>query len=157
MFHEWIGEELTKIKEGDLIEPEREIDLQKDHFLDEMSEGLKKLFTLWRKTSQAIEAAKNTSTEALKKIVLELPTKELGVYEREEIKQKVRQVEMPLYLALERERATEQAFWISVMDEFPGASDKPLAVCKGFKVVWFEDRKKSVCPVCEGVEVVILG
>lgn len=143
MFHKWIGRELARIKEEDLIEPEYEMNPKTDHVLGEMSEELKRLFTLWRKTGQVTRAATKTAREALKKIILELPA-EANDTDLDEAKKKAEQLETSICIAKEREDAMCQVFWVSVRDEFPGANDKSLAVCKGFKVAWIEGGKEPM-------------
>jgi len=133
MFHEWIEEELARIEKKDLIEPEYEMDPKTDHPLGEMSEKLKKLFTLWRKTGQATREAKKAATSALVKIMRELP-EEPSNTELDEAEKRAQQVESSIRLAKERENLMRQVFWFSLRDEFPGADGESLTVCKGFKV-----------------------
>ena len=138
MFHRWIEQELAKIGEGELVEPEYEMDPKTDHLLGEMSEDLKKLFTLWRKTGQATKAAKKVFAGSVKKVLIELP-EEPEPTDIAETEKKVEQLKRSVTLAEMREDAMREVFWISVRDEFPEANDKSLVVCKGFKVASTED------------------
>ena len=137
MFHKWIAEELAKIKEQDLVEPEYEMSPKTDHVLGEMSEELRKLFTLYRKTGQATTATMKTARKAVKEILIELP-EEANHTDLEKAEKKAKELEALICLAREREDAVREAFWISVKDEFPEAKNRSLAVCKGFKVALTE-------------------
>lgn len=153
MFHKWVTEELAKIKKGDLVEPEYEMNPKTDHLLGEMSEELKKLFTLWRKASQATKAAKKTAAGGFKRILIELP-EEPQATDVKEAEKKAEQLKRSIRLAEERECAMREVFWISVRDEFPEANDKSLAVCKGFKVLSIEDEVTSMS---QAVELLLSG
>lgn len=144
MFHRWISEEMTKIATEDLIEPEHEM-REKDHPIGEMSDELKKLFTLWRKAHQETKEAYKKTAEAYKKIFFDFAAESKD--DLENAMKESRALEGETSLAKQREDALRQAFWVSVRDEFPKAGDGTLAVCKGFKIVWLEEEEERVLKV----------
>ncbi|KPJ73058.1 hypothetical protein AMJ48_02335 [Parcubacteria bacterium DG_74_1] len=152
MFHRWIEKELAQIREGDLVDPEYEMDPKTDHLVGEMSEELKKLFTLWRKTAEATKTAKKAFAGSVKKILLEFP-EEPVLTDVLEAEKKMEQLKRSVALAELREDAMRGAFWVSVRDEFPEAKEKTLTVCKGFKVAWIE---REVGPKDQIIEVVVM-
>ena len=143
--HEEIDQRLDRI--DNLIEPEGEMDPEKDHFIGVMSDRLKKFFTLWR--SVAVDFSK--SEEECCKIVRAIFNADEG--DRKDLEARVMPAEAEFNLLRQEERALREMFWLSVKREFPSAKGKSaIRVCKGFKIIWRErEEKKS-----SGLDVIIL-
>lgn len=147
MFHRWISEQMAKMDVKDYIEPEREMDPEKDHLLGEMSDDLKKLFTLWRKAGQETQAVAKKGAETSMQIVLNLQldsSVEPKKLDLEDMMEKVRVIEVQLANVKDREDALRLVFWLSVQDEFPAAGGNILAACKGFKIAWSEKEEERI-------------
>lgn len=143
MFHDWVAQEMAMIRPEQYIEPRTEFDPKEDYVVGEMSDGLKKLFTLRMNIDIAV-------FEAKKKMLLTIcslrpydkPDDEEKVLEKAE--KVVEEAENELALLEQRANALREAFWVSVRDEFPAANDKSLSVRKGFKVVtWVKEKEWS--------------
>ena len=147
MFHRWVEGQLSEIKEEDLIEPrhEHEIDPEREHYLGDMSEDLRKLYTLWKKTNRENRLTAQKVAEASVGLVLGLPEK-LEKADLERVMKKIRTMRRELLVAEEKESALRQAFWVSVRGAFPAADGNALGVRKGFKVVWLEGEAEVRIP-----------
>ena len=114
--------ELSEITE--YVEPQTELDPQKFHVLGEMTEDLKKLYTLWftlaKQKDEYLLAARYAKDEKEEKLNL---TRAIELGEKTEV--------------------VKQIFWISLRDEFNlwnklVIDEVMIGVSKGFKVVWSE-------------------
>lgn len=107
----------------DYFEPELEFDPNKYYRIGEMTESLKKLFTLWRNLDKEAERS--------------LLNARYGKNEQERKSCMTKAAELK-----EKARAARLIFWISLKDTF-GLWDKEcVAVTKGFSVAW-SDRKEG--------------
>jgi len=114
--------ELGEITEKEYIEPQEELDPQKFHIVGEMTDDLKRLYTLWLVLSKERDECALTAKYAKD--------------EREE------KLNIAKYAELEEKTdVVKRIFWISLRDEF-GLWNKldgiRVGVSKGFKVVWAE-------------------
>jgi len=146
MFHRWIEEKIAKIDPKDYIEPEHEMNSEKEHLLGEMSDDLKRLLTLWQRVSQENQALAQKSIEIIERTIHDLPAIKPGDEEAKKIQAMLKAMVKQQSIAEEREEALRQVFWVSVWDEFPAAEGYSLAVCKGFKVVWYDKEKEKETP-----------
>lgn len=111
--------EMTTVE--DFREPTDKIDPRYDHIVGEMSDDLKRLYTLWmqidRESERLAHEAKWESDEAKKR---QLVTNVYEIYKKAEILQEI--------------------FWISLKDDYQ-LWDKPsVGVRKNYQVVWTEER-----------------
>jgi hypothetical protein len=138
LFHEWIAQELAKIKEKDYIEPSGKINLLRDQLVGVMSDGLKRLFTLWQRTE--IEVI-NISKKYFKALY-DFPTFPLPDEKAiDELMKKLDEVVIETEMHKERAGALKEVFLASLRDEFPIANGKGIFVCKNFQVVCYEEEK----------------
>ncbi len=142
MFHRWIDKQMAEIGVEDYVEPEHEIDPEKDHLLGEMDDDLKKLYTLCRRASQEKRVIAKEGSELARQINLNFPTGSID----SETSKKIREMERQLTISEDREAALWGDFWLSVREKFPPVYSNTLAVCKGFKVVSFEEKSKKRNP-----------
>lgn len=137
MLHEWIAEEIAKIEEKDYIEPSNKIDPLVDHLVRVMTDDLKGLFTLWKRTEMdVIEVAKKTL-----KAIYDFPSSFSSDQKAiEELQKELEDIGIETDLIYGRAIALGEAFWVSLRDQFPEANGKSIGVRKGFQVVWNEDK-----------------
>jgi len=143
MFHRWIENEIAKIDLKNYIDSECEVNPEKDHLLGEMSDDLKKLLTLWRRVSRKNQELAKKGIEITDQLLRDLRTIKSDDEGLRKIQGMLNDMLKQQAVAEEREEALRRVFWISVSDEFPAAEGHDLAVCKGFKVVWYEEKKKE--------------
>jgi len=140
MFHEWIAEEIAKIKEEDCIEPLGKIDLLVDRPVGVMNDSLKRLFTLWKRTEIDVTKVAKKALKAIYDFPISFSLDQKAV---EELQKELEDIAIEGALIQGRAIALEEAFWVSLRDQFPEAKGKSLGVRKGFQVVWNEDKEKS--------------
>jgi len=116
---------------------------------------LRKLFTLWRRTGKAARALAKTAEASAKELIADFPEDEPTEADLKEIQLKLRALEAPLSALRDKEEALRNVFWLSVREEFPIADGKSLAICKGFKVAWFEEDKKDRSPIIGAIVIPI--
>ena len=111
-----ILEEFKDLREKDFIEPPLPFDQRKHVFVAEMSESLKKLFTLWfrarhatRDWTKKFEMAKRAADGS--KAAIEVNK------------------------AAAKEQALEGTFWYTVSMEHPSSGKSGICMTKGFRVV----------------------
>jgi hypothetical protein len=113
--------EFENIKKEDFIEPPLPFDPKKHVFLAEMSENLKKLFTLWFRARYR--------------------TRDLN--EKFELTRKVKdeaEIAIEMNKAATKEQALEGTFWYAVYVEHPPKLRmNSIAVTKGFRVVYSKE------------------
>jgi hypothetical protein len=148
LFHEWVAQELVKLKEEDVIDPPYKLDPKKDHLLGEMGEGLKKLFTLYAKSSEELMQVQMVD---ISKVLSGYPASGKRT-DREaylkEAQKKSEEMKAKMKLLKERYDLLKQIFWFSLKDEFPASAGKStVAVCQGFKVAWSESDEDSGMPI----------
>lgn len=116
--------DMQDIKEEDYIQPRSEMDKREDHEVGVLSDDLKKIFTLWKRTEKA-------ATESL----LE------ARYSAKDEKQ----ADEAINQAIEKKEKADLLqglFWISLKDEF-GLWDKgSVGVAKGFKAYYSNAEKQ---------------
>jgi hypothetical protein len=140
MFHEWIKEEIAKIKEKDYIEPSNKIDLLVDHPVGVMDDSLKGLFTLWKRTEMDITKVAKKALKAIYDFPISFSPDQKAV---EELQKELEDIGIEASLIQGRAIALEEVFWVSLRDQFPEARGKSLGIRKGFQVVWNEDKRES--------------
>jgi len=122
--------ELEEIEE--LIEPPLEFNPQTERKIGEMSEDLKKLYTLWQ----------NLEKEFAQQIVQ-------ARFARNERERKL--TYLKLNETKERAEVLQRLFWISVRDEFKLWEEDTIAVRKGFLIVVVEeDRPRTIFDLLKG-------
>lgn len=112
--------ELQEVQE--YKEPDMQVE-KGDHIVGDMSDDLKKLYTLWRQFSY--RASELT-------LQLEYGRQNVGKAEVNEIKTKA--------------EVLRDLFWIAVSDEFELWDRNRTGVRKGFKVVWSEEQRPDMPP-----------
>jgi len=120
-----ISREYKNLKEEDFIEPPLEFSQSKHIFVAEMSENLKRLFTLWFKARYATR----DFTEKF-----ELAEIAADESEAESEVSKVKKAALEVNKAKEREQVLEGTFWYAVVMEHPDIDASLISVTKGFKV-----------------------
>ena len=111
--------EISNITE--MWEPEQEVDEAFDHPVGEMSDDLRKLFSLWRQTQKCaeqliLEARYSHNADEQKS----LGTRAFEIQKKAEVLREI--------------------FWISVRDEFGLWNKDAIGVCRGYLVIW-SDKK----------------
>ncbi len=137
MFHEWVIQELAELEEKDYVEPSKEIDLLAEHLVGVMTDDLKGLFTLWKRTERDIVE----TTKKVLKAIYDFPTSFTPDQKAiEELQNEFKDTEIEVDLIYGKAIALENAFWVSLRDQFPEANGKSIGVRKRFQVVWSEDK-----------------
>lgn len=117
--------ELDSLNQNDFYEPEAELQTD-DQIVGDLSEGLIRLFTLWRLTDKQVAAK-----------IMEAKFEHLSVEGVEETIIKVRELNNKAELL-------RDLFWIEVKDEYHLWDKDNIGVRKGRKVVWFKESGPKI-------------
>lgn len=117
--------EMDEVKE--YREPDMEL-REKDHVVGDMSDSLKKLWTLWKQTAYRADELK---------LQLRYGEQNTSVGQARELESKAQVI--------------RDIFWIAVNDEFELWGKLRVGVRKGFKVVWNEEEMPQLPPFLKGI------
>ncbi|GAI05743.1 unnamed protein product [marine sediment metagenome] len=117
--------ELDEVKE--YREPDMPV-AEEDHIVGDMSESLKKLWTLWKQTAYTASS-----------LTLQLRYGEQNVSKGQ------------IYELDAKAEALRGLFWIALNDEFELWDKIHVGVRKGFKVVWNEEEMPHIPPFLKGL------
>lgn len=111
---------LREIEKGEFCDPEKEVNLEEDHVVGEMSEDLKRIYTTWINLQESADRA-----------ILEAKYAK-GDDQRKELTGRAKELHA-------KTEALEIIFWISVRDEFELWDKSSIGVRKNFQIVWSDE------------------